>query len=419
MNGYSNGKGKEKDRYLPAKRRGGESGKWLDVVAFGAFSAASALILKYAISGQYWNLNFFLLALQSGCAITVIWLLKRGGYLREMAGLDLPKAKTWLPLSILLLVSNYISYKALQCLSLPTYILLSTTTIFTVPYVDSILFGTTIPPFAFRSYLLIFSGIIISVITENAHAEASYGDRRLEQTLEPQDPVMILFLGYVFMVVHLLLYSTYEAWKAKIVPNLKFGQWDIFLYNHALMFIITSILSFIIEDFSDENINDCFPSEVRQSTIIAIMYSCVGIFPILFFSTSIVRKSSHNVHSVVEASSKMVIALLGMYIYSHPINFFSVSAIIIGCFGGILGAWLQGKHQQDVKGKRVLPYNSTILHIAYKPHKNHWKRRILPSYLHNLRIGMRNDVDSTCLSKDRLKYSYPSKLSDTRDEITE
>ena len=61
---------------------------------------------------------------------------------------------------------------------------------------------------------------------ENAHAEASYGDRRLEQTLEPQDPVMILFLGYIFMVIHLLLYSTYEAWKAKIVPNLKFGQWD-------------------------------------------------------------------------------------------------------------------------------------------------------------------------------------------------
>lgn len=64
MNGYPNGKGKEKDRYLPAKRRGGDSGKWLDVVAYGGFSAASALILKYAVSGQYWNLNFFLLALQ-------------------------------------------------------------------------------------------------------------------------------------------------------------------------------------------------------------------------------------------------------------------------------------------------------------------------------------------------------------------
>lgn len=64
MNGYSNGKGKEKDRYLPARRKGGESGKWIDVVAYGGFSALLALILKYAISGQYWNLNFFLLALQ-------------------------------------------------------------------------------------------------------------------------------------------------------------------------------------------------------------------------------------------------------------------------------------------------------------------------------------------------------------------
>lgn len=129
----------------------------------------------------------------------------------------------------------------------------------------------------------------------------------------------------------------------------------VFLYNHVLMFIITSILSFIIEDFSDENLNDCFPSEIRKSTIVAIMYSCVGIFPTLYFSTSIVQKSSHNVHSVVEASSKMVIALLGMYMYSHPINFFSVSAIVIGCSGGILGAWLEGKHQQDIQGKRVLP----------------------------------------------------------------
>ncbi|KAF7869672.1 hypothetical protein EAF04_004456 [Stromatinia cepivora] len=355
MNGYSNGKGKEKDRYLPAKRKGGESGKWLDVVAYGAFSALFALILKYAVSGQYWNLNFFLLAVQSGCAITAMFLLKRGGYLKEMAGLELQKAKTWLPLSILLLVSNYISYKALQCLSLPTYILLSTTTIFTVPYIDSILFGTPIPPFAFKSYLLIFSGIIISVILENAHAEESYGDRRLEQTLEPQDPVMILFLGYILMVVHLLLYSTYEAWKAKIVPNLKFGQWDIFLYNHVLMFIIASTLSFIIEDFSDENMNDCFPASIRKSTIMAILYTGIGIFPILFFSTAITRKSSQYFHSIVEASSKMVIALLGMYMYSHPINVGSVSAIVIGCSGGILGAWLEGRHQQDVKGNRLLP----------------------------------------------------------------
>ncbi|QSZ34286.1 hypothetical protein DSL72_005876 [Monilinia vaccinii-corymbosi] len=226
MSGYSNGKGKEKDRYLPARRSGRELGKWLDAVAYGGFSAALALILKYAISGRYWNLNFFLLALQSGCAIAVLWVLKRGGYLKEMAGFDQHKAKTWLPLSILLLVSNYLSYKALQCLSLPTYILLSTTTIFTVPYVNSILFGTIVPPFAFKSYLVIFSAIIISVITENAHAEASYGDRRLEQTLEPQDPVMILFFGYILMVAHLLLYSTYEAWKAKVAPNLKFGQWD-------------------------------------------------------------------------------------------------------------------------------------------------------------------------------------------------
>ncbi|APA12955.1 hypothetical protein sscle_10g077250 [Sclerotinia sclerotiorum 1980 UF-70] len=355
MNGYPNGKGKEKDRYLPAKRKGEESGKWLDVVAYGTFSALLALTLKYAISGQYWNLNFFLLAVQSGCAIAAIFLLKRGGYLKEMMGLELQKAKTWLPLSILLLVSNYLSYKALQCLSLPTYILLSTTTIFTVPYIDSILFGAPIPPFAFKSYLLIFSGIVISVILENAHAEASYGDRRLEQTLEPQDPVRILFFGYILMVVHLLLYSTYEAWKAKIVPNLKFGQWDIFLYNHVLMFIIASTLSFFIEDFSDENMNDCFPSTIRKSTIMAIMYTSVGIFPILFFSTAITQKSSQYFYSIVEASSKMVIALLGMYMYSHPINLGSVSAIVIGCSGGILGVWLEGRYQQDVKGKRILP----------------------------------------------------------------
>ncbi|KAK6596211.1 GDP-mannose transporter [Botrytis cinerea] len=349
------GQRKGEGSIFTCEEKGGESGKWIDVVAYGSFSALLALILKYAVSGQYWNLNFFLLALQSGTALAVIWLLKRGGYLTELAGLEFQKLKTWLPLAVLLLVSNYISYKALQCLSLPTYILLSTTTIFTVPYVDSILFGTPIPPFAFKSYLLIFSGIIISVIVENAHAEASYGDRRLEQTLEPQDPVMILFLGYIFMVIHLLLYSTYEAWKAKIVPNLKFGQWDIFLYNHMLIFIIASALSFIIEDFSDENMNDCFPSSIRTSTIWAIIYTCFGVFPVLFYSNAIVRKSSSSFHSIVEASSKMAIALLGMYMYSNLINMGSVSAIVIGCSGGILGAWLEGKQQQDAKGKRVLP----------------------------------------------------------------
>jgi drug/metabolite transporter (DMT)-like permease len=181
--------------------------------------------------------------------VAVLWLLKRNGYFKDLAKLDMEKAgscmyyrkaqqplrvndrtlirlHTGFPLSILLLVSNYISYKALQFLSLPTYILLSTTTIFTVPYVDSILFGTPIPSFALPSYVLIFSGICISVITENAHAEKSYGDRRLEQTLEPQDPVLALFFGYIFMILHLLMYSTYEAWKTKVVKKLQFGEWD-------------------------------------------------------------------------------------------------------------------------------------------------------------------------------------------------
>jgi hypothetical protein len=63
MNGYSNGKGKEKGRYQPARRRG-ESEKWTNVAAYGGFSALMACVLKYAVSGRYWNLNFFLLALQ-------------------------------------------------------------------------------------------------------------------------------------------------------------------------------------------------------------------------------------------------------------------------------------------------------------------------------------------------------------------
>lgn len=51
----------------------------------------------------------------------------------------------------------------------------------------------------------------------------------------------------------------------------------------------------------------------------------------------------------------MVIATLGMHIYSYPMNVGSVSPIVIGCSGGIFGAWLEGRHVQDVKGKRVLP----------------------------------------------------------------
>ncbi|KAM3081202.1 nucleotide-sugar transmembrane transporter activity protein [Clarireedia jacksonii] len=353
MNGYSNGKGKEKGRYQPARRRG-ESAKWTNVAAYGGFSALMAFVLKYAVSGRYWNLNFFLLALQSGSAVAVLWLLKRNGYFKDLAKLDIEKAGSWFPLSILLLVSNYISYKALQFLSLPTYILLSTTTIFTVPYVDSILFGTPIPSFALPSYVLIFSGICISVVTENAHAEKSYGDRRLEQTLEPQDPVMALFFGYIFMILHLLMYSTYEAWKTKVVKKLQFGQWDVFMYDHLLMFALASVISFLVEDFSDENMNDCFPSATRRSTILAIMYTCVGGFPVLFYSGKIVRQTSPAFLSLLEASSMMGIALLGMYIFSNPINLESVSSIIIGCSGGILGHWLEHR-QQEAKSKKTLP----------------------------------------------------------------
>lgn len=65
MNDYPDGQGKEKDsRYLSATRRGAQLKNSLVVVAYAGFSAALLLSLKYAISGQYWNLNLYLLALQ-------------------------------------------------------------------------------------------------------------------------------------------------------------------------------------------------------------------------------------------------------------------------------------------------------------------------------------------------------------------
>lgn len=67
---------------------GGGAGLKTDTMLWALSAVAGELARKMAVAGQYWNINFALLAIQSAVAVGGIVLWRWKGGLRELKGLE-------------------------------------------------------------------------------------------------------------------------------------------------------------------------------------------------------------------------------------------------------------------------------------------------------------------------------------------
>ncbi|CAH6720669.1 GDP-mannose transporter 1 [[Candida] jaroonii] len=310
----------------------------ISILSYCASSILMTVTNKYVLSGYSFNLNFFLLAVQSIVCIACIGSLKAFGVITYRQ-FNSDEAKKWSPIAFLLAAMIYTGSKALQFLSIPVYTIFKNLTIILIAYGEVIWFGGKVTSMALGSFLLmVFSSLI-----------AYYGDS--------QDPSAVdnyeVYLGYIWMLTNCFASASFVLIMRKRIKLTNFKDFDTMYYNNLLSIPILLISSFIFEDWSAINVEKNFPADNRTATVMAMIFSGLSSVGISYCSAWCVRVTSSTTYSMVGALNKLPIALSGLIFFDAAINFWSVSSIFVGFIAGLV--YTVAKQRQAKENSQQLP----------------------------------------------------------------
>ncbi|ODV96677.1 hypothetical protein PACTADRAFT_48501 [Pachysolen tannophilus NRRL Y-2460] len=301
----------------------------LSILSYCMASILMTVTNKYVVSGMSFNMNFLLLAVQGFVCVGLISVLKALGIItyREF---NKNEAKKWSPIAFLLVGMIYTSSKSLQYLSIPVYTIFKNLTIILIAYGEVLWFGGKVTSMALSSFLLM---VLSSVI-------ACYGDSNAEGNWN-------LNIGYFWMLTNCFSTASFVLFMRKRIKLTNFKDFDTMFYNNLLSIPILVISSFILEDWSAENLERNFPTDSRVATISAMVISGMSAVGISYTSAWCVRVTSSTTYSMVGALNKLPIALSGLIFFDAAINFFSVTSIFVGFAAGLVYAVAKQKQKEQ------------------------------------------------------------------------
>ncbi|KAI9762333.1 MAG: GDP-mannose transporter [Chaenotheca gracillima] len=304
----------------------------LPILSYCASSILMTVTNKYVLSGTDFNLNFFLLCVQSVVCVLAIQTCKTAGVI-TYRDFNSDEAKKWFPISLLLIGMIYTSTRALRYLSIPVYTIFKNLTIILIAYGEVLWFGGSVTGMALFSFGLMVCSSIIAAWADIQHALVSYG-----QSTEASERISTLNSGYIWMMLNCFCTATYVLGMRKRIKITNFKDFDTMFYNNLLTIPILLVCSLVVEDWSSENIAKNFPPEIRNNLIMAMVFSGLSSVFISYTSAWCVRVTSSTTYSMVGALNKLPIAVSGLVFFDAPVTFGSVSAISIGFVSGIVYA---------------------------------------------------------------------------------
>ncbi|PYH40665.1 GDP-mannose transporter [Aspergillus saccharolyticus JOP 1030-1] len=317
----------------------------LPVLAYCGSSILMTVMNKYVLSGTDFNLNFFLLCIQSVVCIVAIQTCKTCGII-TYRDFSADEARKWFPITLLLIGMIYTGSKALQFLSIPVYTIFKNLTIILIAYGEVLWFGGSVTGLTLFSFGLMVLSSIIAAWADIKHAVESSSDATAK--------VSTLNAGYIWMLINCLCTSSYVLGMRKRIKLTNFKDFDTMFYNNLLSIPVLIVLSGLLEDWSSTNVNRNFPPVDRNSIIFAMILSGLSSVFISYTSAWCVRVTSSTTYSMVGALNKLPIAVSGLIFFDAPVTFPSVSAIVVGFISGIVYAI--AKIKQNAKPKTgVLP----------------------------------------------------------------
>ncbi|KAI9796823.1 MAG: GDP-mannose transporter into the lumen of the Golgi [Piccolia ochrophora] len=316
----------------------------IPILSYCGSSILMTVTNKFVLSGRGFNLNFFLLCVQSVVCVVAIQACKSMGIItyRDFSS---EEARRWFPISILLIGMIYTSTKALQFLSIPVYTIFKNLTIILIAYGEVLWFGGSVTGMALFSFGLMVLSSIIAAWADIRHALESYGHLSNEASAQ----ISTLNAGYIWMLLNCFCSATYVLGMRKRIKLTNFKDFDTMFYNNLLSIPILLICSVVVENWTSDNVSKNFPPAERNNLILAMIFSGLSSVFISYTSAWCVRVTSSTTYSMVGALNKLPIAVSGLVFFDAPVTFPSVSAIAVGFVSGIVYAL--AKVKQSAKAK--------------------------------------------------------------------
>ncbi|KAL8771307.1 MAG: hypothetical protein Q9209_003212 [Squamulea sp. 1 TL-2023] len=337
------------------------------ILSYCGSSILMTVTNKYVLSGFGFNLNFFLLAVQSVVCVVAIQMCKSTGII-TYRDFNTDEARKWFPVSLLLIGTIYTSTKALQFLSIPVYTIFKNLTIILIAYGEVLWFGGSVTGMALFSFGLMVFSSVIAAWADIQHALQSYGHSETEASAK----VSTLNAGYMWMMFNCICSAAYVLGMRKRIKLTNFKDFDTMFYNNVLSIPILLIASFLLEDWSSTNINTNFPPLQRNRIILAMIFSGLSSVFISYTSAWCVRVTSSTTYSMVGALNKLPIALSGLVFFDAPITIPSVSAIGVGFVSGIVYTLAKVKQSAKPKGG-ILPTTTVPMSASSQSARDSFK----------------------------------------------
>ncbi|EGD92880.1 GDP-mannose transporter [Trichophyton tonsurans CBS 112818] len=316
----------------------------LAIISYCASSILMTVTNKYVLSGVDFNLNFFLLCIQSIICIIAVQSCKTLGFI-NYRDFSSDEAKKWFPISLLLIGMIYTGSKALKFLSIPVYTIFKNLTIILIAYGEVLWFGGSVSGLTLFSFGLMVLSSVVAAWADITHAVSTSAGAGAVSTLNS---------GYLWMLINCACTASYVLGMRKRIKLTNFKDFDTMFYNNLLSIPILMVSSLLVEDWSSANVAKNFPVDTRNRLYVAMLFSGLSTVFISYASAWCVRVTTSTTYSMVGALNKLPIALSGLMFFGDPVTFPSVSAIAIGFISGIVYAL--AKIKQNAKPKTgILP----------------------------------------------------------------
>ncbi|ESK96406.1 gdp-mannose transporter [Moniliophthora roreri MCA 2997] len=338
------------------------------VVCYCLASILMTVVNKFVVSGANFSMNFLLLCIQSTVCIVCVVLVKKMGII-TFRSFDWQDAKTWSPISFMLVLVIYTGSKSLQFLSIPVYTIFKNLTIILIAYGEVIWFGGRVTGLTFVSFVFMVVSSVIAAWSDVTSALAATAPTvgspiSLGSLQNVTDVMHKLNIGYFWMLINCLTSAAYVLTMRKRIKITGFSDWDSMFYSNLLSIPVLALFSFILEDWGAENLNRNFPEETRNFLLMAIAFSGAAAVGISYTTAWCIRVTSSTTYSMVGALNKLPVAASGMMFFGDPVTLGSVSAVAVGFFAGVLYA--VAKNNQK-KAESRMQADSIIPLTARKP----------------------------------------------------
>lgn len=332
----------------------------VSIIAYCCSSIIMTIVNKFVVNLKNFNMNFVMLFVQCLVCCTLLVVLKGLNY-AKFRNLNKQDIKKWLPINFLLVAMIYTGSKSLQFLPVPIYTIFKNLTIILIAYGEVLFFGGRVTTLELGAFMLMVLSSVVATVGDN-QAKHELGKRLVEKAAAnvastanagvastaaaaAASVSSSINIGYFWMLGNCVSSALFVLVMRMRIKLTNFKDFDTMFYNNAVALPILLISSFVLEDWSSENIATNFTRESVIAMVVSGMFS-VGIS---YCSGWCVRVTSSTTYSMVGALNKLPIALAGMVFFDAPKNFLSLMSILIGFLAGIVYTSAKQKKSQEPK----------------------------------------------------------------------